>query len=143
MSVIDTGKPLRLAGLFFLLLFLMSCTTMQGQVKAGLGQQFSLAINQTATISGENLKVKFLDITGESRCPTGATCIWAGEVSAEIEVGDGSFTNLTLIEPGHGGQINQTYKNYLFSFHVEPYPQIGKPIMKEDYRLLLTVDKQR
>ena len=140
---IMTGKLSRLAGLLFLLLFLMSCTTTPGQVNAGLGRQFSLAINQTATISGENLKIKFLDITGESRCPTGATCIWAGEVRAEIEVGDGSSANLTLVEPGHGGQISQTYKNYHFSFHVEPYPQLGKPTMKEDYRLILTVDKLR
>ena len=140
---VETGKLSRLAGLLFLLLFLMSCAGTPGQVKAGLGQQFSLAINQTATVSGENLKIKFLDVTGESRCPTGVTCIWAGEVSAVIEVGDGSSANLTLVEPGHGGQSNQTYKNYIFSFHVEPYPEVGKPIMEGDYRLLLTVDKQR
>ena len=140
---IVTGKLSRLAGLFFLLVFLMSCTTTQGQVKAGLGKQFPLAIGQTAVISGENLKIKFLDVTGDSRCPTGVQCVWAGEVRAEIEVGDGSSANLTLVEPGHGGQSNQAYKNYLFSFHVEPYPAVGKPIMKEDYRLLLTVDKQK
>lgn len=140
---VGTGKLSRLAGLLFLLLFLMSCAGTPGQVKAGLGQQFSLAINQTAVISGENLKIKFLDVTGDSRCPIGVTCIWAGEVSAEIEIGGDSSANLTLVEPGHGGQSNQTYNNYLFSFHVEPYPEVGKPIMKEDYRLLLTVDKQK
>ena len=140
---VGTGKLSWLAGLLFLLLCLMSCTTTPGQVRAGPGKEFSLAINQTATISGENLRIKFLDITGDSRCPTGATCIWAGEVSAEIEVGDGSSVNLTLIAPGYGGQSNQTYNNYLFAFHVEPYPEVGKAIMKDDYRLLLTVDKQK
>ncbi len=140
---VGSGRSLWPAGLLVLLLFMVSCAGTPGQVKAGLGQQFSLAINQTATVSGENLKIRFLDITGESRCPTGATCIWAGEVSAEIEVGDGSSANLTLVEPGHGGQSNQTYNSYLFSFHVEPYPEVGKPIVKEDYRLILTVDKLR
>ncbi|MDO8716824.1 MAG: hypothetical protein Q7J73_08480 [Dehalococcoidales bacterium] len=140
---VGTGKLWRLAGLLFLLLFLVSCAGTPGQVKAGLGKEFSLAINQTATISGENLKIKLLDIFGDSRCPTGVTCIWAGEVTAVIQIGDTPSTNMTLIEPGHGDGSNQTYNNYHLSFHVQPYPEAGKSIAKEDYRLLLTVDKQK
>lgn len=140
---VGSGRPQWLAGVLVLFLFLVSCTTTSGQVKAGLGKQFPLAIGQTVVISGENLKIKFLDVTGDSRCPIGVTCIWAGEVSAVIQLGDDSSANLTIVEPGHGGQSNQTYSNYLFSFHVEPYPEAGKPIAQEDYRLLLTVDKQK
>jgi hypothetical protein len=37
--------------------------------------QFQLKINQTA-LEPENVTVKFLNVTGDSRCPSDVTCIW-------------------------------------------------------------------
>ncbi|MDO8577642.1 MAG: hypothetical protein Q7R50_00480 [Dehalococcoidales bacterium] len=131
------------AGLLFgfltLLLFPAGCVP-TSQLTANLGQQFSLSINQTAVISGENLRIKFLDVN-DSRCPTGATCIWAGEARAEIQVRDGGAANLTLVEHGYSANNSQRYKAYEFSFQVQPYPALANPIAKAEYRLILTVEK--
>lgn len=54
-------------------LLLAGCGSNTGEVQASLGQEFTLSINQTATISGQNLSIKFIDVTEDSRCPTGAT----------------------------------------------------------------------
>lgn len=133
-----------LAGLLALSLLLVSCSGALGQIKARLGKEFQLAIGQTAVISGENLKIKLLDVTGESRCPTGAQCIRAGEVSAVIEIGDSSPVKMTLIDSGlTAAQGNHTYTNYRLTFRVQPYPEVGKQIVKEDYRLHLILDKQK
>ncbi|MEP6947138.1 MAG: hypothetical protein ABJA02_14555 [Acidobacteriota bacterium] len=41
------------------------------------------------------LKIKFVEVTEDSRCPMGATCIWAGNAKVRVEVrnrGGGSKT---------------------------------------------------
>lgn len=125
---------------FLAMLFVLAGCAPTSQIKANLGQQFSLSINQTAVISGENLRVKFLYVN-DSRCPTGATCIWAGEAKADIQVRDGGTANLTLVEPGYSANNSQRYKTYEFYFQVQPYPALDNPIADADYRLVLTVEK--
>ena len=131
------------AGLLFAFLALLlqpgGCAQ-TSQVKANLGQQFSLAINQTALISGEKLGIKFLEVL-DSRCPTGVQCIWAGEARADILISDGGTANLTLVVPGSSANNTQSYKGYNISFAVQPYPQANNPIAKADYRLVLKVEK--
>jgi hypothetical protein len=47
-------------------------------VAATLGQPFELRPGQRAVIAGEELTVRFTEVAGDSRCPTGAQCIQAG-----------------------------------------------------------------
>jgi hypothetical protein len=133
-----------LLGLVFtgLVLLLVGCGG-GAQIRAALGQEFTLAIGQTAEITGENLKIKFLEVVEDSRCPSNVNCIWAGRVSAVVEIkDDGSPYKMVLTEPGLTDTPSQeTYQGYLFSFHVTPYPEAGKKIARDEYRLSLIVDK--
>ena len=56
----------------------MSCLLLVGcasnnEIKANLGQEFALSINQSAKIVGENLQIIFKEVLEDSRCATGAT----------------------------------------------------------------------
>jgi hypothetical protein len=107
-----------------------------------LGQEFSLHIGESASIKKE-LQIKFLEITEDSRCPTGVVCVWEGRVSglAEITYGE-SIHNLVLTEPGSTSWPSEiNFENYKITYHVEPYPQAGTEITKEEYRLELTISK--
>ncbi len=125
------------------LLLLASCVVTPGEVKADLGQEFSLSIGQSAQISGENLLIKFKEVVEDSRCPEGATCIWEGRVSAIVEITEnGSPYQIVLTQPGLTDEYaEETYKEYRLTIKVEPYPEVGKEIASADYRLLLTVSK--
>ncbi|MHB8086021.1 MAG: hypothetical protein ACYDHZ_09355 [Dehalococcoidia bacterium] len=127
----------------FTLTILSGCQSNQAMVKASLNNEFSLAIGQSAGIQEERLTVKFDSIQEDSRCPRGATCIWQGRVSCVLQVSDGNdSTEIVLTEPGLSSQFGEgTYKNYVFTSHVQPYPELGKKISKEDYRVLLTIKK--
>ena len=57
-----------------------------GEIKADLGQQVELKPGQTVSIEEEHVKVKFIEVVNDSRCPEGATCIWAGKVSCIVEI---------------------------------------------------------
>ena len=124
---------------------LAGCTGNSGEAKAALSQQFSLSPGQSAIITGENLKIKFEAVLEDSRCPKNVTCIWEGRVRCLVQVMDnGSSEKVELTEPGLNARpVQQTHKNYRFTFHVEPYPEAGKDIAGTEYRLLLSVEKLR
>jgi len=119
------------------------CQANEGTIKASLNNEFSLAIGQTAELQEEQLTIKFDGIQEDSRCPRGATCIWQGRVSCVLQISDGNdSTKIVLTQPGLSSQYGEgTYNKYDFTSHVQPYPELGKKISSEDYRVLLTIKK--
>lgn len=122
---------------------LVGCTDTD-ELTADLGQEFTLSIGQSAQIEGENLQVRFQEVIEDSRCATGATCIWEGRVSLAVEIKDnGSPYKMVLIQSGMNNQYaSETYKAYQLTFKVHPYPELGTDIDTDDYRLLLTVSER-
>jgi hypothetical protein len=133
-----------LSGMVFtgVVLFLAGCTG-GVQIEATVGQEFVLAIGQTAEINGENLTIKFLEVVEDSRCAKNVYCIWAGRVSCVVEIEDeGSPYKMVLTQPGLTDSYStETYQEYKFSFYVRPYPEAGKEVAQDEYRLSLIVDK--
>jgi len=126
-------------------LLLPGCSGQAGEVKARLGEEFSLAIGRTALIEESSLKIKFAEVIEDSRCPEDVTCIWAGRVSCIVIITDnGHPYGMTLTEPGLTDQYaKEAYREYQLAFHVEPYPEAGKRINKDQYRLLLIVSNMQ
>jgi len=54
-------------------------------VSAKQAQELSVQINKEAT-SKSGVKVKFLELIEDSRCPTGTNCIWAGNAKIKVQV---------------------------------------------------------
>ena len=121
----------------------VGCTNRANLIQTELRQEFSLSIGQTATITGEDLKVKFVEVVEDSRCPSDVQCPWAGRVSCVIELTQNSTANKTVLTQSGltEGYAIETYELYQLKFRVEPYPQAGKTINKSDYRLILTISK--
>ena len=81
----------------------------------------------------------------DSRCPSGTTCVWAGRISVKIELkdSDGKY-EMVLVQPGLSQEHSEDYyKEYKLLYKINPYPQAGTEVEKEDYRLLLTISKQQ
>ncbi|UCH43402.1 MAG: hypothetical protein JSW16_02350 [Dehalococcoidales bacterium] len=111
---------------------------------AVLGEESALKIGDSIIIEGEELQIKFLEVTGDSRCPKGVTCIWAGEVSCMVEIKyQESINRLTLTQPGSTDwPPERSFREYKLAYHVEPYPVAGAEISEDEYRLHLTVVKR-
>ena len=92
-------------------------------------------------ITGEDLVIKFVEVSEDSRCPKGVTCVWEGRVTALVEIStDGSSQQLELTEPGlTDAPARETFKVYEITYKVGPYPEVGKEISADEYRLLITV----
>lgn len=132
-----------LLAVLLLLLLLAACGGGPGEVKANLGQEFSLSIGQTASIQGEDLQLKFLEVVNDSRCPSDVSCFWRGQASSLIEVTYlESVQKVTLVQPGLTEEPSGIdFNDYLIEFNLTPYPEAGKEIKKSDYRLQLVVTK--
>ena len=124
----------------FMLLPLAACPGPGMKVK--LGQEFSLAIGQSAAISSEKMKIEFVAVTADSRCPSGAECIWAGEARCTIMISlKENEQTVTLVQPGGGSSVATKIEGYSLNFILTPYPQLGQQIKDRDYRLVLTINK--
>ena len=53
-----------------------------------LGRSFAMKIGESITVA--DLRLTFRSVEGDSRCPTDAVCVWAGdgEIALKIEQGD-------------------------------------------------------
>ena len=103
----------------------------------GSATQFQLKVNQSFLLESGGIKIKFLNVTSDSRCPSGVTCIWQGEVVVLVNIlknnQDGGNFNLTS-NTGQKDTTVQIAKGYfLHVVNVEPYPLSGKKISVSDY----------
>ena len=122
------------------LLFAAACKAPQLEVR--LGQEFQLSPGRQALIADEDLVVEFVRVTQDSRCPTGVVCIQAGQVVCVVNLKQaGSINQVTLTEIGGSSQASQDYHNYHFVFNVLPYPEAGKDIHFENYKLVLKITR--
>jgi hypothetical protein len=122
-----------------------TATTTQSAQPAFLNVPFTLAPGQTVRIQSESMDIRFVGVTGDSRCPQGVECIWAGQVSCAVEITKYDIVNqLTLSDSaGSGASTGQDFQNYQILFSVTPSPTAGKTIAGDDYRLTLTVSQLR
>lgn len=94
--------------------------------------QKTMQITSKKHISAKGFHLKLKNIFDDSRCPEGVTCIWAGEVSATIEVyNDGKFIQEKRITFNAANRVENIkwFENYfpekIRGFGVKPYPKVG------------------
>ena len=123
---------------------LVGCGDGDESMKVGLDEEFSLAVGQSAAVTGEYLEIEFLRIKEDSRCPRNATCIWEGRACCLVELtAAGTSEQKELKIPGLTDEYNtETYGDYQLTFNLEPYPEVDQQILRNEYRLLLIISKR-
>ncbi|MBK7937039.1 MAG: hypothetical protein IPJ82_08055 [Lewinellaceae bacterium] len=83
----------------FGLLSLTGCPSPGGDcaVDFRVGESFTLDQGTTACLTGaESFTIRFDSISGDSRCPVGVQCIWAGRVDGVFTLQSGKNTGSTV-----------------------------------------------
>ncbi len=102
------------------------------------GTEISLRGGEEVQVEGTILRLGFVRVVGDSRCPVDVTCVWEG--NAEVEVG------IALgMGPSHPLRLNTTLDPKSATWNgvtvalvkVEPAPRAGIPIPFENYRITL------
>ena len=119
------------------------CSGGKSGIAAEPGDEFALSVGQSVYIRGEDFEIRFIEVIADSRCPRGATCVWAGEVSCLIEITrSGEVTSKILVKPGSDGNSETSFNDYIIAFDIMPYPAAGKEIKQQDYRLIMIISKK-
>jgi len=106
-----------------------------------IGTPAGFRINQLYT-STDGVYTLLIKEIGDSRCPEGVVCVWAGEVTVKGEWTDNkNKSNFEL----HSVMNNQQTEPTGFTIqivHAEPYPKYGTNSKSEDLIVTLLIQKK-
>ncbi|MFX1517094.1 MAG: hypothetical protein ACFFC6_12400 [Promethearchaeota archaeon] len=98
-----------------------------------IGTDVSLHIGESVIIKNHGIKLKFVDVLEDSRCPSDVECVWEGTVSLMINIrysqqdlGDFILNSSNL----HKASFNGYYVKFKA---LEPYPISTEIIPKTSY----------
>ena len=104
-------------------------------ITASLGQAFDIKVGQEATISSQQLLLKFLSVSKDSRCPQGTNCIWEGNGKVNIKLTAQGHTPVTIeLNTAKSLPSEATYLSYKISLlDLQPHPSAGSMIQQPEY----------
>lgn len=108
---------------------------------ASLNQEIKLAPTERVVFAPQGLHVEFVRVVEDSRCPSDATCVWAGEVKVQLR----TWIN-TAEAVQHeitAGQHASVGEYRLVVVRVQPERISTRQIAPEEYRVTLKVAPQR
>jgi len=110
-----------------------------------LGREFKLKVGRQATVKGTKLRIRFVAVENDSRCPSDVTCVWAGNAAVRLQLGTGrdskTVTLNTSRSPSFVGETEyHSYKVKLVE--LSPYPRSDRKIARRDYTATLLVSRE-
>ena len=101
---------------------------------------FVLAPGQVVHASG--LHVRFLIVVSDSRCPTAAACVSAGDAACTFELRTDRGSTEVELRALDSARRAVTFEGYTVELTaLDPRPVAGQPIDRADYRA--TIDVRR
>lgn len=126
---------------------LMLCVALpvggRGAGDEGAGQTVEVRVGREVSVGGRKLKIKFVAVREDSRCPEGVQCIWAGNARIDLKLSraGGRAANMELNTMTAPREI--TYANYTIKLkNLAPYPSQSRPPKVREYVATLVVTKK-
>jgi hypothetical protein len=103
--------------------------------------QLTLAPGQSAMVADSSLRIAFVGVSGDSRCPADALCIQGGDAVVQIRVVNGAPARYEL-HTGDTSRSAVSHAGYRIALtELQPYPFSSRPIAPADYRATLRVTR--
>ena len=94
-----------------------------------------------AAIDGTDVRVRFLRVSGDSRCPADVVCIQGGDAIVHIRAGNGDTRDFEL----HTGDESRAAVSHeglrIALVSLQPYPFSSRTIQPDEYRATLRVTR--
>ena len=127
--------------LVFAMLALAACDESPAAPTVGLDQEFVLAPGEVAKVADTGLRIRFVGVRGDSRCPADAVCILGGDAVVRIEVL--SFGGGRHEYDLHTGDLRPVvHEGFTIALvNLAPYPFSSQTIQPSEYRATLRVTR--
>ena len=108
-------------------------TLLPANVFAQPGRSVSVQVNTEKKLSNTGIRVKFLEMVEDSRCPRDTNCIWAGNAKIKVKVSKGGRTQVMELNTNMPNQDNK-FAGYEFSVgKLTPEPRSNIRINRNGY----------
>lgn len=101
----------------------------------------TLGVGKQKTAKKSRLKIKFLEVIEDSRCPTGVDCIWAGNAKVKVKI-IGSHSSQVFEFNTNIGAKGDIFDGWAITIDkLTPYPRADKEIDKKTYNVELSISR--
>jgi hypothetical protein len=112
-----------------------------------VGREFTIRAGRAVTLARESLRLRFVRVAADSRCPEGVDCVWAGNAEVLVEVGSRNRrVNKTLrlnTNSGPERPAEDKYRSYTVRLvRLDPHPRANRKIRQGEYTATLLVIKE-
>lgn len=114
------------------------------QAQIVLGEEFVLRVGQTAVLRGAaGPRVGFTAVREDSRCPAGATCVWAGDAVVAIAVTTaGENTRTIELHTNADFETEAALDGHRIRLiELAPMPREGSTIDGDQYEATLVINR--
>jgi len=99
-------------------------------------------LNEFIFNSNEEIRLSYLNLAEDSRCPFGAVCVWEGNAKVDVAFITENVTHLLELNTHSDFQRDTTINNYYIKLiDVEPYPQLDSSHVNKDGRIKIYITK--
>jgi len=135
---------MRTTALLFCLLCVTNCAENSPTAPSvPLNDHFTLSPGQSAVVDGRDLRIEFVRVTGDSRCPADALCIQGGDALVQVRASQGNASSLLGLHTGDSTQASADFEGARITLvELQPYPFSSRTIAQDEYRATLTVTAQ-
>jgi hypothetical protein len=113
---------------------------------ARVGREFKVGAGRAVTFDAGRLRLKFLRVASDSRCPRGVDCVWAGNAEVLIEVGSKGGRGKMILRLNTNASQERAAEDKYLGYTVRlleltPYPREGRKTKPGEYIATLLVVK--
>jgi hypothetical protein len=111
-------------------------------VSALVDQRFTLAQGEVAIVAGTGVRLQFVTVTGDSRCPADAVCILGGDAIVHVRVFEGDSPRDYELHTGDSRRATVVHGAFRIGLvELQPYPFSSRAIRSDEYRATLVVTR--
>ena len=129
------------------LLFVLLAAALGAAQTARVGREFEARAGRVLTLDGGRLRLRFVRVASDSRCPVDVDCVWAGNAEVLVEVGGRGWRGrktLTL-NTSAGGERAAEGRHGRYTIKLValgPQPRGSRKIAQRQYTATLLVSKE-
>lgn len=128
----------------FCLLGVTACDGLPSGPTVALDERFTLAVGSTATVEPARVRLEFVEVTGDSRCPADALCIQGGDAVVRLRATAGTSAGTIELHTADASRASGVFQGLRVELkELQPYPFSSRTIAQGDYKATLTVTEQR
>jgi hypothetical protein len=107
----------------------------------GFTAEVKLNAGQQKTVPRSKVKIKFISVTSDSRCPSDVNCVWAGNAVVKLQVSDGRETKVIEINSTTGRRGDRIGMYAINLDGLTPKTNSKTKIRAKDYRVTISVNQ--